>query len=124
MRFIRRGRGKPLLLIHGLGGSWRSWTPVLDALAAQRDVIAVDLPGHGATPPLVHETSVYSLADAVTELIHAQRLEGVDVVGSSGSHDQMVRMRWTKCMGARLSHGRRAPITPDEPRAVLVERAP
>jgi len=38
---------KPLLLIHGLGGSWREWTPILDALTAEREVIALDLPGFG-----------------------------------------------------------------------------
>lgn len=25
IRHIRRGTGKPILLIHGIGGSWRSW---------------------------------------------------------------------------------------------------
>jgi len=44
MNYIRRGAGKPLLLIHGLGGSWRSWQTILDSLALERDVIAVDLP--------------------------------------------------------------------------------
>ena len=50
MNTIERGTGRTLLLIHGLGGSWRSWNTVLDPLAAARRVIAVDLPGHGATP--------------------------------------------------------------------------
>jgi len=52
MNYIRRGAGKPLLLIHGLGGSWRSWQTILDSLALERDVIAVDLPGFGDTPSL------------------------------------------------------------------------
>ena len=45
MNHIRRGAGKPLLLIHGIGGSSRSWQSILDDLAAERDVIAIDLPG-------------------------------------------------------------------------------
>ncbi|MGH3265685.1 MAG: alpha/beta fold hydrolase, partial [Trebonia sp.] len=52
MHAIRRGSGKPLLLIHGLGSSLRNWDPVLPALSAERKVIAVDLPGFGRTPPL------------------------------------------------------------------------
>lgn len=50
--FERRGDGPPLLLMHGIGHRWQAWEPVLDLLAAERDVIAVDLPGFGASPPL------------------------------------------------------------------------
>lgn len=83
MNHIRRGTGRQLLLIHGLGGSWRSWTPILDGLAAEREVIAVDLPGSGATPPLPGENSIRTLADALTEFIHSNKLTGIDTVGSS-----------------------------------------
>lgn len=54
MHSIRHGKGVPLLLIHGLGPSWRSWSPVLGSLASQREVTAVDLPDFGAMPPAVH----------------------------------------------------------------------
>ncbi|TGD77830.1 alpha/beta fold hydrolase [Hymenobacter wooponensis] len=83
MHYIRRGSGKPLLLLHGIGGSWRSWQTVLPALAAERDVIAVDLPGFGETPPLAGEVSIRTLADAVTEFLREQDLLGIDAVGSS-----------------------------------------
>ncbi|GAA2855426.1 hydrolase [Actinoplanes cyaneus] len=48
--YDRRGSGPPLLLIHGIGSRWQVWTPILDLLSAHRDVIAVDLPGFGASP--------------------------------------------------------------------------
>lgn len=80
---IRQGHGPPLLLIHGLGGSWRSWWPVLGALAAEREVIAVDLPGFGETAPLRGEVSIRTLADAVTTFVTDHNLRGVDAVGSS-----------------------------------------
>ena len=83
MHHVRRGGGKPLLLVHGLGGSWRSWTPIIDPLAAEREVIAVDLPGHGATPPLAGEASIRTLADELTAFLDARGLTGIDVVGSS-----------------------------------------
>jgi pimeloyl-ACP methyl ester carboxylesterase len=83
LNHVRRGTGEPLLLIHGLGGSWRSWGPVLDGLAAEREVIALDLPGHGDTPPLDGETSIATLADAVEGFMEARDLAGVDVVGNS-----------------------------------------
>lgn len=80
---IRRGTGRPLLLLHGLGGSSRSWTPILDALATEREVIAVDLPGHGHTPPLAGEASIGTFADAVTAFLATHGLTGIDAVGSS-----------------------------------------
>ncbi|HVG41128.1 MAG TPA: alpha/beta fold hydrolase [Chitinophagaceae bacterium] len=83
MNHIRYGTGKPLLLIHGIGGSWRSWTPVLDGLGAHREVIAIDLPGSGKTPPLNGETSIATLADAVTLFLERHQLTGIDAVGSS-----------------------------------------
>lgn len=46
----RRGEGSPLLLVHGIGHRWQAWEPVMDLLAAHHHVIAVDLPGFGASP--------------------------------------------------------------------------
>ncbi|MDQ3711940.1 MAG: alpha/beta fold hydrolase [Acidobacteriota bacterium] len=83
MNYIRRGAGKPLLLVHGIGGSGRSWQTILDNLAFERDVIAIDLPGHGETPALRGETTIATLADAVTEFLGDNNLTGVDAVGSS-----------------------------------------
>jgi pimeloyl-ACP methyl ester carboxylesterase len=41
-----------MLLMHGIGHRWQMWTPVLDDLARDHDVVAVDLPGFGASPRL------------------------------------------------------------------------
>src|SRR5690349_16623142 len=45
-----RGRGEPLLLLHGGLGSIDMFGPALNKLAESRLVIAVDLQGHGRTP--------------------------------------------------------------------------
>ncbi|WP_181809623.1 alpha/beta fold hydrolase [Streptomyces shenzhenensis] len=50
--YARVGRGEPLVLIHGIGHHRQAWDPVVDILATERDVIAVDLPGFGASPAL------------------------------------------------------------------------
>jgi pimeloyl-ACP methyl ester carboxylesterase len=50
--YTRRGRGEPLLLLHGIGHHRQAWDPVTDILTADRDVIAVDLPGFGTSPAL------------------------------------------------------------------------
>ncbi|HVW34419.1 MAG TPA: alpha/beta hydrolase [Acidimicrobiia bacterium] len=67
LAFDRRGTGEPLVLLHGLSHRRQGWDPVLDRLAAERDVIAVDLPGHGDSPPFpAGQPLVY--ADVVAEL--------------------------------------------------------
>lgn len=50
--YERTGSGEPLLLLHGIGHHLRAWDPVTRILAAERDVIAVDLPGFGTSPAL------------------------------------------------------------------------
>lgn len=79
----RRGSGTPLLLVHGLGAEWQQWAPVLDALGRHRELVAVDLPGFGASPPLAGEVTPGALADAVAAFLAEQDLTGTDVVGSS-----------------------------------------
>ena len=83
MHQITRGSGKPLLLIHGLGSSWHAWRPILDDLAAERSIIAVDLPGHGATPAEQDSGKFNGLVDSVERYLVANDLIGIDVVGSS-----------------------------------------
>ncbi|WP_370657482.1 alpha/beta fold hydrolase [Deinococcus sp. KNUC1210] len=100
--YYRRGRGKPLLL-HGLGSSWRSWTPVLADLTAQRDVIALDLPGFGHTAPLVGKQSVATLADAVTGFLSAHGLLGIDAVGSSMGARLVLELARRGVVGAVVS---------------------
>jgi pimeloyl-ACP methyl ester carboxylesterase len=83
MNKIERGSGRTLLLIHGLGGSWRSWGTILDSLSAARKVIAIDLPGHGATPAEPDSGTFDGLVGSVERYIASTGLAGVDVVGSS-----------------------------------------
>jgi pimeloyl-ACP methyl ester carboxylesterase len=69
LEHVRLGEGEPLLLVHSLGGSKVMWNPVLDRLAAEREVIAVDMPGFGGSPPLPAgvEPSAANLARAILD---------------------------------------------------------
>lgn len=80
---IRRGSGRPLLLIHGLGASLRSWDPILATLAETRAVIAIDLPGHGQSPIEGDSETFTGLTDSIENYIGEQGLTGIDIVGSS-----------------------------------------
>ncbi len=103
MNYVRLGQGKPLLLLHGLGGSWRSWRPILQALAEARDVIAVDLPGFGATPKLLVATSIANLAEVVAAFLAAHDLTGIDAVGSSMGARLVLELARRRVVGNTVS---------------------
>ncbi len=80
---VAGGEGPTLLLIHGIGGDWRTWEPVLDGLAEQHHVVAVDLPGHGRSAKGAGDYSLGALANTLRDLGGALGLERATVVGHS-----------------------------------------
>ncbi|MDQ0989604.1 alpha/beta fold hydrolase [Streptomyces sp. V3I7] len=83
--YARVGRGEPLVLLHGIGHHRQAWDPVVDILAAERDVIAVDLPGFGASPGLP-EGLPYDLPTTnavLAALFEALELDRPHVAGNS-----------------------------------------
>jgi len=52
LAYDRTGSGPPLVLLHGLGHRRQAWSAVTGLLAPYRELIVVDLPGHGESPPL------------------------------------------------------------------------
>lgn len=83
MHIANHGRGRPLLLVHGLGSSGHGWAPVLEALAESRQVILPDLPGHGRTPAEEDSGTFAGLVRSLAAWLKAEQLTGVDMVGSS-----------------------------------------
>lgn len=77
------GSGRKLLLVHGLGGSWRSWSPILPIVSAQRQAIMIDLPGHGESPARPDSGTFRGLADSLETYILREGLGPVDVAGVS-----------------------------------------
>lgn len=63
LAFERHGSGPPLVLIHGLGHRRQGWDVLLSRLTPHREVVTLDLPGHGESPPLRLEGS-----DPITEV--------------------------------------------------------
>jgi pimeloyl-ACP methyl ester carboxylesterase len=81
----RGGAGEPLVLVHGLGHTWRGWKPMLPLLEPRFDVLAVDLPGFGHSPPLPHglEPTAEALADSVEREMDAAGFDTAHVAGNS-----------------------------------------
>jgi pimeloyl-ACP methyl ester carboxylesterase len=79
----RSGTGPKVLLVHGLGSRSGTWATITGALAEQREVIAVDLPGHGRTPAPPGPATFATLVEAVAAFLDDEGLQEVDLVGSS-----------------------------------------
>lgn len=62
--FDRVGSGPPLVLLHALGTDRHMWDPVLERLAAEREVYAVDMPGFGSSP-VIDRSAPADLAAAI-----------------------------------------------------------
>lgn len=77
------GSGRPLILLHGGLGAIEMFGPNLPALAKGRQVIAVDLQGHGRTADIDRPLSVELMADDIAALIKHLGLERPDVMGYS-----------------------------------------
>jgi pimeloyl-ACP methyl ester carboxylesterase len=77
----RTGSGPPLLLLHGLGSCKEMWRPVVPMLAREREVIAVDLPGFGASP--AGAQTVDAMADEVAAFADGLGLDRPHVAGNS-----------------------------------------
>jgi len=77
------GKGEPLLLLHGGLGSIDMFGPVLPKLAEKRQVIAVDLQGHGRTELGTRPLSVIDMGDDMAAIVKALGHERVDVLGYS-----------------------------------------
>ncbi|MFF3615819.1 alpha/beta fold hydrolase [Streptomyces sp. NPDC002580] len=85
LSYARVGTGAPLLLLHGIGHHRQAWDPVIPILAAERDVISVDLPGFGESPALP-EGLAHDLATVVPvlgALCEALGVERPHVAGNS-----------------------------------------
>lgn len=85
LNHYRDGTGEPLVLIHGIGSRWQVWMPVLGRLATERTVIALDLPGFGASPlpPPGTPPGVRSLARLVLDFLDELGIDRPHVAGNS-----------------------------------------
>jgi pimeloyl-ACP methyl ester carboxylesterase len=77
------GRGEPLLLLHGGLGSIGMFEPVMPALADGREVIAVDLHGHGRTALGDRAIRLPDIGDDMAEVLRQLGYDQVDVLGYS-----------------------------------------
>ncbi len=77
------GDGEPLLLLHGGLGSSAMFGPVLPKLAESRQVIAVDLHGHGRTALGTRSIDLPDIGDDLALIVKQLGFPQLDVMGYS-----------------------------------------
>ncbi len=77
------GEGEPLLLLHGGLGSTDMFAPILPLLAAGRQVIGIDLHGHGRTTLGDREFSIPAMGDDFAAILTELGYDQVDALGYS-----------------------------------------
>ena len=99
MAYNRKGRGEPVLLVHGILAHSFIWRDVVPRLAERHDVLTVDLLGCGdSTMPMSLSLSLKAQADYLAELIHWLGLGRVHFVGHEvgGAIGQVLAVRHAK----------------------------
>lgn len=81
----RTGDGEPLLLLHGITHRRQAWDTVTPMLAPERDVVAVDLPGHGESDDLAEDFDggLTALVEAVEGFVDDLGLDRPHAAGNS-----------------------------------------
>ena len=83
MYYETHGTGRPLILLHGGLASSEMFAPIIPILAANHQVIAPDLQGHGRTADIDRPIDIELMADDIAALIDHLELDKPDIVGYS-----------------------------------------
>jgi pyruvate dehydrogenase E2 component (dihydrolipoamide acetyltransferase) len=83
IQYLKLGEGTPLLLLHGFGGDINVWVFNQEALAAERAVYAIDLPGHGGSTKDVGDGDLASFVQVAAGFMDEMRIEKAHVFGHS-----------------------------------------
>jgi pimeloyl-ACP methyl ester carboxylesterase len=89
------GPGEAVVLLHGLAGHNGEWTQLANVLTSTRDVVALDLRGHGCSERRPSDVSPQAFCSDVVEVIQAVGHEQVQLVGQSfGGHIAFLTAAW------------------------------
>ncbi|GAC1387088.1 MAG: alpha/beta hydrolase [Herpetosiphon sp.] len=114
--YLQRGRGVPLVCIHGAGGNSRHWGHQITGLNAHTRVIALDLPGHGRSGGSTHD-SIGAGADGVLQCLDSLGLSQAILMGHSmgGAIAQWlaIHARQTVLGAVLVSTGARLRVAPE-----------
>ena len=83
VNYVEMGEGSPIIFVHGLSGAWQNWLETLPHFARTHRVIALDLPGFGASPMPPWEISIPSYGRFVRDFCERVGVDRCSLVGNS-----------------------------------------
>jgi len=83
IRYIVRGDGPPILLIHGFGEFVESWAFNIEPLSEHYRVYALDLPGHGLSDKPANGYAFFLSADFVANFMQTLEINRATLIGHS-----------------------------------------
>jgi 3-oxoadipate enol-lactonase len=101
LHYLERGRGEPLVLIHGLASSGADWALQVPALEGRFRIIVPDLPGSGHSAPPTHGCSIAGFAASLWALIDHLGEARVNIVGFSMGGAVGIEMALQRPSGVR-----------------------
>jgi pimeloyl-ACP methyl ester carboxylesterase len=83
VNYVEIGEGPSVVLVHGLSGVWQNWLENIPHLAHSHRVIAIDLPGFGASPMPPWEISIPAYGRFVRDFCERLGIERCSLIGNS-----------------------------------------
>ncbi len=81
--YVEMGQGPPIVFVHGLSGAWQNWLEQIPYFARSHRVVAVDLPGFGASPMPPWEISIPAYGTFLRDFCERLGVERCAIVGNS-----------------------------------------
>lgn len=111
----------PILFVHGLSGSWQNWLENIPHFARRHRVIALDLPGFGASPMPPWEISIPAYGRFIDDFCEQLQLDSCVLAGNSmggfiaaeaaiGFPERVARLVLVSAAGISQTEVRRRPI--------------
>jgi len=83
VNYIEMGEGSPLVFVHGLSGAWQNWLEQIPHFARSHRVIALDLPGFGASPMPPWDISIPNYGRFLRDFLERINVTEAALVGNS-----------------------------------------
>ncbi len=83
IHYKRLGEGRPVILIHGIGGDWREWQENVSDIALDHAVFALDMPGFGLSQPFDQPLSLPWSVAFLTDFMDLLEIPRASMIGHS-----------------------------------------